>query len=69
MSERQNEWISVEEKMPEVGKKAIFAGHWSNGDRWRAMASWQPKGTVDTGCWDETHDDWEDDENNEVTNP
>jgi hypothetical protein len=69
MSEKQNDWIAVEDTMPPVGKKVIVAGYWSNGNRWRAMASWQPKGTLDANMWDEVPEDWEDDETKGATNP
>jgi hypothetical protein len=62
-------WIDVEKQKPKVGKKVIVCGHWSNGNRWRTIATWQPAGSIDASCWDETPDDWWDEDGNVCTNP
>jgi hypothetical protein len=62
-------WVDAATQKPETGKKVIVCGHWSNGNRWRTIATWQPAGTVDASMWDETPDDWWDEEGNVCTNP
>ena len=62
-------WMDAEKQKPKVGKKVIVCGHWSNGNRWRTIATWQPAGSIDASCWDETPDDWWDEDGNVCTNP
>ena len=62
-------WIDANAQKPTTGKKVIVCGHYSNGNRWRALAKWQPAGTIDAELWDETPDDWWDEDGNVCTNP
>jgi hypothetical protein len=62
-------WIPVTEQMPKVGCKVLVCGHYSNGNRWRALAKWQPAGTMGAELWDEAPDDWWDEDGNVYTNP
>lgn len=62
-------WIPTSEQMPPVGKKVIVCGHWQNGNRWLAMARWQPAKTIDASMWDEYPEDWEDEDGDAITNP
>ena len=62
-------WTPITERMPKSGRKVIVCGHYSNGNPWRAMARWQPAGTIDAEMWDEYPDDWEDEDGDRITNP
>jgi hypothetical protein len=62
-------WVDADKQKPEVGKKVIVCGHYSNGNRWQTIATWQPAGTIDAEMWDDTPDDWWDEDGNVCTNP
>lgn len=62
-------WVDAATQKPKTGKKVIVCGHYGNGNRWRALAKWQPAGTIDAELWDETPDDWWDEDGNVCTNP
>lgn len=62
-------WVDAATQKPKTGKKVIVCGHYSNGNRWRALAKWQPAGTIDAELWDEAPDDWWDEDGNVCTNP
>ena len=62
-------WTPITEKMPKVARKVLVCGHYNNGNRWRALARWQPAETIDAEMWDEYPDGWEENELERVTNP
>jgi hypothetical protein len=61
--------MDAEKQKPKVGKKVIVCGHWSNGNRWRTIATWQPAGSIDVTCWMILPEDWWDEDGNVCTNP
>jgi hypothetical protein len=62
-------WVDAATQKPKTGKKVLVCGHYSNGSRWRALATWQPAGTIGAELWDETPDDWWNEDGNACTNP
>lgn len=69
MNSTHEGWFCVNTQKPKVGKKVLVCGHYSNGNRWIALARWQPAGTIDAEPWDETPDDWWNEDGNVCTNP
>jgi len=62
-------WVDAATQEPKTGTKVIVCGHYSNGNRWRALAKWQPAGTIDAEMWEDTPDEWWDEDGNVCTNP
>ena len=63
-----SEWTDAATKPP-TGKKVIVCGIYKSGHRWRAMARWQPAGTIDASFWEEYPESWESDDGDTITNP
>lgn len=63
-------WIEVEKEKPKPGRKVLVCGK-NEGARspYRALATWQPKGTLDAEMWDEPPEDWWDETDSVCANP
>lgn len=62
-------WVDAKTNKPETGNKVLVCGHWDNGNRWRALAKWQPAGTIDAHAWDDPPEEWWDEEECVCRNP
>jgi len=62
-------WIDVEKEKPKPGRKVLVCGHYGSGNRWRALATWWPAGTLDASMWDDPPEEWWNDDETKCSNP
>jgi len=61
-------WISIAERYPKVGRRVLVCYQYTD-RRLMTIAKWQPAKTIDGQFWDDYPEEWEDADEDAITNP
>jgi len=61
-------WIPTTERLPKVGKSVLVCCQYAD-QRLLTIAKWQPAKTIDGQLWDDYPEEWEDADEDAITNP
>ena len=61
-------WVPITERLPKVGRRVLVCCQYTD-RQLITIAKWQPSKTIDGQFWDDYPEEWEDADEDLITNP